>query len=119
MGDASTDNLRNKRGRDIPSFSPLVFLDHLVRFIVADDQVSSDDLAFVLTLTSLQSIRVVECPEFRRLCLVLCETLVDAEIPRRDRMREAIISQWWESFQNLKSDLSVNSDFFSSRFTKY
>jgi hypothetical protein len=105
--DASTQNARNQRDRDVPSFSPAAFLEHLVHFVVADDQVSLDDLVFFHTLTSLQSIRVVECPEFRKLCMVLCETLVDADIPRRDKMREAIISRWRDSFGQLKLNISV------------
>ncbi|KAH9015354.1 hypothetical protein EDB85DRAFT_2156756 [Lactarius pseudohatsudake] len=84
-------NNRKLRNQDIPSFSPGSFLDHLVRFIVADDQ----------------SIRVIECPEFRQLCMVLRETLVDANIPGRDKMREAIITRWQTSFEKLKHDLSV------------
>ncbi|KAF8495522.1 hypothetical protein F5888DRAFT_1595196, partial [Russula emetica] len=30
----------------------------------------------------------------------------DADIPRRDKMREAVISEWRNSFERLKSDLS-------------
>lgn len=47
--DESTHNPRNIRDGDIPSFSPAAFLEHLVRFVVADDQVSSDDLMFFLS----------------------------------------------------------------------
>ena len=102
----------NKRGpRDLPSFSPEAFLECLVRFIVADDQVSLDDFAFLHTLTSLQSIRVVECPEFRQLCMVLRDTLVETDIPRRDKMRESVLSKWQRSFQQLKSDLAVSGVF--------
>lgn len=39
--------------------------------------------------------------------MVLRETLIDADIPGRDKMREAIISQWRNSFEGLKLDLSV------------
>ena len=39
--------------------------------------------------------------------MLLRETLVDADIPRRDKMREAIISQWQKSFEHLKLDLAV------------
>ncbi|KAF8490064.1 hypothetical protein F5888DRAFT_1593610, partial [Russula emetica] len=66
LGNPSTHDARNKRDPELPSFSPEAFLEHLVRFVVADDQ----------------SIRVVECPEFRQMCMVLCKTLVDADIPR-------------------------------------
>ena len=106
-GDASTHSARNNRDHELPSFSPAVFLELLVRFVVADDQVSPDNLPFFHTLTRLQSIRVVECPEFRQLCMVLRDTLVDADIPRRDKMREAIISQWRVSFEQLKLHFSV------------
>jgi hypothetical protein len=52
-GDASTHNAHNKRDRQLPSFSPASFLEHLVRFIVADDQVSPDDVFFhALTIFS-------------------------------------------------------------------
>lgn len=39
-------------------------MDYLVSFIVADDQVDPKNSAFFLMLTYLQSIHVVECPEF-------------------------------------------------------
>lgn len=39
--------------------------------------------------------------------MVLCETLVDANIPGRDKMREAVIGHWQKSFDGLKHDLSV------------
>ncbi|KAF8491980.1 hypothetical protein F5888DRAFT_1806971 [Russula emetica] len=100
LGDPSTHDARNKRDPELPSFSPEAFLEHLVRFVVADDQ----------------SIRVVECPEFRQMCMVLCKTLVDADIPRHDKMREAVISEWRNSFERLKSDLSVGIVILSFRF---
>jgi hypothetical protein len=71
---------------------------------------------FFFTLTSCQSIRVVECPEFRQLCMVLRETLIDDDIPRRFKMREAIMKRGQKSFEALKYDLSVSfSTFFFSR----
>jgi hypothetical protein len=44
--EASKLDARNKRSLDIPSYSPAVFREYLVRFIVADDQVGPDNLAF-------------------------------------------------------------------------
>ncbi|KAI0286321.1 hypothetical protein BC826DRAFT_1121221 [Russula brevipes] len=38
--------------------------------------------------------------------MVLCRTLIDANIPRHNKIREAIIAQWRVSFEQLKSDLS-------------
>ena len=49
----TTHDACNTSNRDVPPFSSEVFLDHLVRFIVADDQVSRDDLAFIHILTSI------------------------------------------------------------------
>jgi hypothetical protein len=48
--------------------------------------------------------------------MVLRESLVDADIPRRDKMREAIIGAWQKSFTQLKLDLSVSCSFFSSHY---
>lgn len=101
-------NPRKLRDVDIPDFSPQEFIRALVRFIVADDQVSFDDIVFHHTLSHLQSIRVVECPEFRYLCMLLRESLVDADIPCRDKMRKAILKHWRNSFEELKQDLSVS-----------
>src|SRR5260370_17094756 len=109
----STQIAHNQCGWEVLLFSPVVFLEHLARFVVADDQVSPDGLVFFHTLTNLQLIRVVECPEFRQLCMVLCETLIDIDIPCHDKMREVIISQWWDSFGQLKLDLSVGRHIFS------
>jgi len=39
--------------------------------------------------------------------MVLRENLIDTNIPRHNKMREAVISQWWDSFEQLKSDLSM------------
>jgi len=63
---------------------------------------------YFLMLTYLQSIHVVECPEFRWLCMVLCESLVDADIPHCDKVREAIICNWNRTFKQLKVKLSVS-----------
>lgn len=55
-----------------------------------------------------KSIRVVECPEFRDLCMLLRESLTDKDIPRRDKLREGIIKQFEKQFACLKVDLSVS-----------
>jgi hypothetical protein len=107
----TTLNTCSIRNEGIPSFSSVMFLEYLVRFVVVDNQVSLDDLALFQMLTGLQSICVVECPEFRQLCMVLCGTLVDTDIPCHDKMRETVINQWQGSFKGLKSDLSVHMNF--------
>ncbi|KAF8834092.1 hypothetical protein BDN67DRAFT_1016868 [Paxillus ammoniavirescens] len=62
----------------IPPFSLEQLHDHLVAFIVADDQ----------------SLNVVECKEFRQLLLLLHQDLKDSQIPHRTKIREDIISAW-------------------------
>jgi hypothetical protein len=53
----------------LPEFSPSALARFLVRFIVADDQVFNLNLSntcnILSLLTFLQSINVIECPEFR------------------------------------------------------
>jgi hypothetical protein len=52
--------------------------------------------------------------------MILRESLVDTDIPRRNKMREAVISHWRDSFEVLKLDLSVCMYFFFSfRFINY
>jgi hypothetical protein len=105
---ASDHSGLNATTRSVPPFSAEVFLDHLVRFIVADDQVWFRNHGFLTLSHHFKSIRVVECHEFRQLCLVLRESLEDTDIPHRDKMREAIVRRWRESFKELKLDLSVS-----------
>src|SRR5258707_6542869 len=112
----STQIACNQHGQEVPLFSPAVFLEHLAHFVVADDQVSPDSLMFFHTLTNLQLIHVVECPEFQQLCMVLHETLINIDIPCCNKMREAIISQWRDSFGQLKLDLSVGRRIFSFHY---
>jgi hypothetical protein len=40
--------------------------------------------------------------------MVLCGTLLDVDIPHRDKMRETVISRWRDSFGQLKLDLSAS-----------
>jgi hypothetical protein len=47
--DPSTQNPRLTRDSRLPSFSPSAFLEHLVRFVAADDQVSPNNLTFFRT----------------------------------------------------------------------
>jgi hypothetical protein len=56
---------------------------------------------------SSQSIYVIECPEFRKLLLLLRPELFDADIPHRTKIRESIIKAWESWFQILKKTLSV------------
>jgi hypothetical protein len=51
---AGTASRKNSgRDRALPQFSPEVFLERLVCFIVADDQVSPNNLVFFHMLTCL------------------------------------------------------------------
>jgi hypothetical protein len=40
--------------------------------------------------------------------MILWESLVDADIPRRDKMREVIVNYWQKSFEDLKLELAVS-----------
>ena len=56
----------------------------------------------------LQSINVIECPEFRELLRLLREDLRDANIPQRTKLRELIIETWKDYFKVLKDDFAVS-----------
>jgi hypothetical protein len=49
--------------------------------------------------------------------MVLHKSLVDADIPGCDKVREAIISYWKVLFEELKHELSVGFNSFSSHST--
>ena len=51
--------------------------------------------------------------------MVLRKTLVDADIPRHDKMRGAIVYHWVKSFEELKVDLSVSLLILSSLSTNF
>ena len=56
----------------------------------------------------LQSINIIECPEFWELLHLLREDLRDADIPRRTKLQELIIETWKDYFKVLKDDLVVS-----------
>ena len=91
-------------------FSQDAFLEALVRWIIADDQVrrltfpSESSLILVI-----QSIYVVEGREFRNLLLFLREGLEDKDIPHRTKIRTAIMRQFKEYYNVLKEELAVSN----------
>lgn len=56
----------------------------------------------------IQAINVIECPEFRRLLLLLRSDLKDSNIPHRTKTRELILEAWRDYFVVLKADLKVS-----------
>jgi hypothetical protein len=51
--DPTTHDTHDKHNRELPPFSQAAFLEHLVCFVVVDDQVSPNNPTFFYTLTSL------------------------------------------------------------------
>jgi hypothetical protein len=64
----------------------------------------------------VQSLRVVETPEFRRLLLLLRDEIDDNAIPRRTKIRSAVMDSLDNFFLKLKNDIQVC---FSCRFTHH
>jgi len=98
---------------------PLVEIDkqkfhqHLLYFIIADDQVRLHFLSFLHSLHSCllvlnpKSLNIIECPEFRKLLLFLQSDLRESLIPCRTKLRELVIQAWRQHFQVLRRDLAV------------
>jgi hypothetical protein len=57
----------------------------------------------------MQSLRVVEVPEFRRLLVLLREGLGDKGIPGRSKVRDTIMDSVDDFFKSLNDDLQVIS----------
>jgi hypothetical protein len=82
----------------------------LLTFIVANDQVRdlwSFYIHYAQLIPNCKSLNVVECPEFRRLILLLRSDLNDSQVPRRTKMRELVLRAWSQYFQVLRRDLAV------------
>jgi hypothetical protein len=62
----------------------------------------------LLTLKQSQALRVVECPEFRAIILLTNGNIRDADIPRRTKVREAVLVAWNRWFQEFKKELQVS-----------
>jgi hypothetical protein len=56
---------------------------------------------------SWQSIRVVECPEFRKLLLYACPEIKDSDLAKRDRIYNMIVSESVEFLEALTKQLKV------------
>jgi hypothetical protein len=59
-----------------------------------------------------KSLNLVECPEFRRLLVLLRDDLKETMIPRRTKLRELIVRAWKQYFQVLRSDLKARLPYF-------
>ena len=57
--------------------------------------------------TSLKSISVLGCPEFRELLLLLRSDLKDSDIPHQTKERALIIEAWKHHFMDLRAELAV------------
>jgi len=89
-------------------FSPNVFLEVLVQWIVADDQVRHFLTPPQSLISVIQSIYIVEGCEFRNLLLCLWEGLEDKDIPHRTQIRTSIIRHFKEYYNVLKEKLVVS-----------
>jgi len=62
-----------------------------------------------MLLTALQSINVIECPEFHYLLCLLHKDLRETDIPHRTKLCELILEVWKFYFQVVKQDLAVST----------
>ena len=60
----------------------------------------------------MQSIRVMECPEFRDLLLYACLYINDSELAKRDKIRNLIVDASMDYLE--KKELGVGSNFFKA-----
>lgn len=108
---ATTKAATSEGGRP-DKFDERTFHQHLMNFIVADDQVCSHSIFLCLQCSCLtpKSLNLMECREFRQLLLLLRNDLKEEMIPHRTKLRELIIQAWKQQFQVLRRDLAVCCD---------
>lgn len=105
-------NEATSQGERPDKFDERTFHQHLLNFIVADDQVCPHLIFLCLQCScmcfpTLKSLNLVECREFRLLLLLLRNDLKEAMLPHRTKLRELIIQAWKQYFQVLRRDLAV------------
>lgn len=79
----------------------------MIRYVFC---IQSQCVLVLFCVVTVQSLNVVECPEFRSLLLLLRNDLKENMIPHRSKLRELIIDAWREYFQALKKDLAVSTN---------
>jgi hypothetical protein len=104
MSDAAALQARGRK------FDEKTFLQCLLKFIAADDQVCFHFLVCIhyAHVSSFKSLNVVECPEFRSLLLSVGGDFTESQIPGRTKLRELVIQAWRDYFEQLRRDLAVS-----------
>ena len=90
-------------------FSNEAFLHKIINWVVADDQVSDKNTNSCVNdfFFPIQSIRAIEVPELRQLFLLLHQELNDENIPKRDKLRDAILRAWKSYYCSLREKLKA------------
>ena len=61
------------------------------------------------TLSNVYFSQVLNCPEFCKLLLLLCNDLKDSDIPHQMKGRALIIVAWKKHFMALHAELAVHT----------
>lgn len=96
--------------KSVPKWSKEGLLEHIVDFVVSDDQVSLhySYFAFNCFLTVLvQPFQIVEKTKFRALLRYQRPAMKDSDIPHRTKLREEIIAKADEAIERLRAHFKV------------
>ena len=93
----------------IREYSREAFVDAIVEWIVADDQVCLLSLFHIINLLNYysQSLNVIENPHLRAIFLMLREELCDEDIPRRTHIRQRVGEIWEDHISDLEIEMNV------------
>lgn len=93
----------------IPDFTLDEMHCQIVKFIVANDQVSRSSPPTGTINNFPQAINMIECPEFRHLIRFLWPEIGETGLFHCTKACEMIIEQWQEYFLALKTNLAVSA----------
>ena len=93
----------------IHEYSREAFVDAIVEWIVADDQVCLLSLFHIINLLHYdsQSLNVIENLHLRAIFLMLREELRDEDIPRRTHIRQRVGEIWEDHISDLEIEMNV------------
>ena len=93
--------------KSVPKWSKEGLLEHIVDFVVSDDQVSDDYTCRLLSNGCCQPFRIVDKKQFRVLLKYQRPATKDSDIPHRIKLRDEIILKANEAIERLKAHFKV------------
>jgi hypothetical protein len=107
LNEESTQHNLDGFVKSVPKWSKEGLLEHIVDFVVSDDQISDDYTCRLLSNGCCQPFRIVDKKQFRVLLKYQRPVTKDSDIPHRTKLRDEVILKANEAIERLKAHFKV------------